>query len=200
MVTSWFWLVGIVVLSLLPPLIKTLIGGNEDTVTAYLALFSIAVGLGSGLAAVIARGRIVLRTTIVGALLIAVFALDLGMATFGVSPALSPQAPERCVCVATSDSRRHRSRRSGDRWRSVHRAGFRGGAGLVGRRLSRAHGRRGQCAQCCFHDRRHRRGFALLQKFGVTVPMLFLGIGVATLAVALAIRWTMPAATNQVGD
>src|SRR4029078_6491868 len=32
-VTSWFWLVGIVVLSLLPPLIKTLIGGNEDTVT-----------------------------------------------------------------------------------------------------------------------------------------------------------------------
>ena len=39
MVTSWFWLVGIVVLSLLPPLIKTIIGGNEDTVTAYLALF-----------------------------------------------------------------------------------------------------------------------------------------------------------------
>ena len=37
MVTSWFWLVGIVVLSLLPPLIKTLIGGNEDTVTVYLA-------------------------------------------------------------------------------------------------------------------------------------------------------------------
>ncbi len=34
MVTSWFWLVGIVVLALLPPLIKTLIGGNEDTVIA----------------------------------------------------------------------------------------------------------------------------------------------------------------------
>ena len=49
MVTSWFWLVGIVVLSLLPPLIKTLIGGNEDTVTAYLAMFSVAVGAGSGL-------------------------------------------------------------------------------------------------------------------------------------------------------
>ena len=47
MVTSWFWLVGIVVMSLLPPLIKTLIGGNEDTVTAYLALFSIAIGVGS---------------------------------------------------------------------------------------------------------------------------------------------------------
>ena len=70
MVTSWFWLVGIVVLSLLPPLIKTLIGGNEDTVTAYLAIFTVAVGAGSGLAAAIARGRIVLRTTLVGAVLI----------------------------------------------------------------------------------------------------------------------------------
>ncbi|MEI9805956.1 MAG: hypothetical protein WDN48_18260 [Pseudolabrys sp.] len=80
MVTSWFWLVGIVVLSLLPPLIKTLIGGNEDTVTAYLALFSIAVGIGSGLAAAIARGRIVLGTTLAGAVLLGLFALDLGFA------------------------------------------------------------------------------------------------------------------------
>src|SRR3974390_3100105 len=62
MVTSWFWLIGIVALSLLPPLIKTLIGGDESTVSIYLALFSIAVGAGSGLAAAIARGRIVLKT------------------------------------------------------------------------------------------------------------------------------------------
>ena len=83
MVTSWFWLVGIVVLSLLPPLIKTLIGGNEDTVTVYLALFSIAVGVGSGLAAAIARGRIVLKTTLVGCVLLGVFALDLGIGDLG---------------------------------------------------------------------------------------------------------------------
>jgi len=93
MVTSWFWLVGIVVLSLLPPLIKTLIGGNEDTVTAYLALFSIAVGAGSALAALIARGRIVLKTTLAGCVLLALFALDLGFATYGLSAATSPQAP-----------------------------------------------------------------------------------------------------------
>jgi acyl-[acyl-carrier-protein]-phospholipid O-acyltransferase/long-chain-fatty-acid--[acyl-carrier-protein] ligase len=93
MVTSWFWLVGIVVLALLPPLIKALIGGNEATVTAYLALFSIAVGIGSGAAAVIARGRIVLKTTLAGAVLLAAFALDLGFATFGAAPAASPQGP-----------------------------------------------------------------------------------------------------------
>jgi acyl-[acyl-carrier-protein]-phospholipid O-acyltransferase/long-chain-fatty-acid--[acyl-carrier-protein] ligase len=93
MVTTWFWLVGIVVLSLLPPLIKVLIGGDEDTVTVYLALFSVAVGVGSSLAALIARGRIVLKTTFVGGLLIALFAFDLGWASSGVAPAGAPQSP-----------------------------------------------------------------------------------------------------------
>jgi len=36
---------------------------------------------------------------------------------------------------------------------------------------------------------------AALQKFGATVPMLFLGIGGATLLVALAIWKTMPKAS-----
>ena len=48
LVTSWFWLVGAVVLSLLPPLVKNVVGGNEEVVTAYLAFFSIAVAVGSG--------------------------------------------------------------------------------------------------------------------------------------------------------
>src|SRR5262245_51135031 len=86
MVTSWFWLVGIVVLSLLPPLIKTLVGGNEETVIAYLALFTIAVGLGSALAAAVARGRIILKTTLAGAILLGLFALGVGIATLGLVP------------------------------------------------------------------------------------------------------------------
>ena len=91
--TSWFWLVGILILSLLPPLIKTLIGGNEDTVIVYLAIFTVAVGAGSGLAAGIARGRIVLGTTLGGAVLLGVFAIDLGAATLGAAPIASPQGP-----------------------------------------------------------------------------------------------------------
>jgi acyl-[acyl-carrier-protein]-phospholipid O-acyltransferase/long-chain-fatty-acid--[acyl-carrier-protein] ligase len=74
-------------------LIKTLIGGNEYTVTAYLAVFSIAVGVGSGLAAAIARGQIVLKTTLVGAVLLGGFALDLGVATLDATPATSLQGP-----------------------------------------------------------------------------------------------------------
>ena len=89
-VTSWFWLVGIVVLSLLPPLIKTLIGGNEDTVTAYLALFSIAVGAGSGLAAVIARGVSGSLPRWQARCCSAPFALDLGFAVFGAGAAALP--------------------------------------------------------------------------------------------------------------
>ena len=197
MVTSWFWLVGIIVLSLLPPLIKTLIGGNEDTVTVYLALFSIAVGAGSGLAAVIARGRIVLRTTVAGAALIGVFALDLGMVTFGASPVLSPQAPN--VVFASPLGLRA----------GIDLAGLAIGGGLfivpafaAVQAWSDADYRARTVAAVNVLNAAFMTGatvlVALLQHFGITVPMLFLGIGVATFAVALAIRRTMPRDVNGV--
>jgi len=193
MVTSWFWLVGIVVLSLLPPLIKTLIGGNEDTVTIYLALFSIAVGIGSGLAAKIARGRIVLKTTLIGAVLLSLFALDLALATLGAGAAPAPQTPGTVfssllglrvaidlVGLATAGGLfivpafAAVQAWSGADYRArtvaavnVLNAAFMTGATVV---------------------------VALMQKFGVTVPALFLMIGVATLGVALAIWRTMPKA------
>ena len=51
LVTSWFWLVGAVSLSLMPPLVKNVLGGNEEVVTTCLAIFSISIAIGSGLAA-----------------------------------------------------------------------------------------------------------------------------------------------------
>ena len=191
LVTSWFWLVGIVVLSLLPPLIKTLIGGNEDTVTAYLALFSIAVGLGSGLAAKIARGRIVLNTTLAGAVLLGVFALDLGFATFGVAPALSSQAPG-VVFFSMLGLRV-----------AIDLAGLAIAGGLfivpafaAVQAWSSADYRARTVAAVNVLNAAFMTGatvlVALLQKAGVTVPMLFLAIGAATLAAALAIWRTMP--------
>jgi acyl-[acyl-carrier-protein]-phospholipid O-acyltransferase/long-chain-fatty-acid--[acyl-carrier-protein] ligase len=191
MVTSWFWLVGIVVLSLLPPLIKTLIGGNEDTVTAYLAIFTIAVGAGSGLAAAIARGRIVLRTTLVGAVLIGIFAIDLGAATLGAAPVKSAQGPAAVFASAL---------------------GVRAAADLCG--LAVAGGLFIVPAFSAVQawsgiDRRARTIaavnvlnaafmtgatilLAVMQKFGATVSVLFLLIGTMTLLVALAIWKTMP--------
>jgi acyl-[acyl-carrier-protein]-phospholipid O-acyltransferase/long-chain-fatty-acid--[acyl-carrier-protein] ligase len=191
MVTSWFWLVGIVVLSLLPPLIKALIGGDEATVTSYLALFSIAVGIGSGLAARLARGRIVLNITLAGAVLIALFALDLGIATLGAASAPSLQGPGAVFSSAL---------------------GIRAAIDLVG--LAIAGGlfivpafaavqawsdvdyRARTIAAVNVLNAAFMTGatvvVASLQKFGVTLPMLFLLIGVTTLLVAATIWRTMP--------
>jgi len=89
-VTSWFWLIGAVVLSLLPPLVKDALGGSEEVVNAYLAVFSIAIAIGSGLASWLAHGRIILLPTLIGAVILGAFALDLAFATFGARPAAEP--------------------------------------------------------------------------------------------------------------
>src|SRR5205823_14618815 len=85
--TSWFWLVGAVALSLMPPLVKSVLGATEEVVTVFLAVFSISIAIGSGLAAWIAHGRIVLTPTLVGAFLLDLFALDLGWRKYGLAAA-----------------------------------------------------------------------------------------------------------------
>jgi acyl-[acyl-carrier-protein]-phospholipid O-acyltransferase/long-chain-fatty-acid--[acyl-carrier-protein] ligase len=193
MVTSWFWLTGIVLLALLPPLIKTLIGGDEGAVTAYLALFSVAVGVGSGLAAMIARGRIVLTTTLVGCVLLALFALDLGVATLGAVPAAAPQGP--AVVFASALGIRA----------AIDLAGLAIAGGLfivpafaaVQAWAGADHRARTVAAVNVLNAAFMTAAtvaVAVLQKFGVTVPVLFLGIGGATALVALAIWKTMPKA------
>ena len=191
MVTSWFWLVGIVVLSLLPPMIKTLIGGNEDTVIAYLAIFTIAVGAGSGLAAAIARGRIMLRTTLVGALLLGIFAIDLGAATLGAPPVVSAQGPAAVFASALGVRT------------AVDLCGLAIAGGLfivpafsAVQAWSDVDYRARTIAAVNVLNAAFMTGatilVAVMQKFGVTIPALFLLIGVLTLLVALAIWKTMP--------
>lgn len=87
LISSWFWLCGIIVLSLLPPLVSKALGGNEEVATVFLAVFSVAVAVGSGLAAVIARGRIVLWPTPLGAVILGLCAFDLGWANSAAEPA-----------------------------------------------------------------------------------------------------------------
>src|ERR1700751_125215 len=96
-VTSLFWLVGAVVLSLLPPLVMHTLGAAETVVTIYLAVFAVAIGVGSGLASWLSGGGIVLLPTAFGALLIGLFSLDLGLALLrlpavDMTTALAPSA------------------------------------------------------------------------------------------------------------
>lgn len=79
LVVSWFWAVGAVALALLPPLVKDHVGGNESVVTLFLALFVVGIASGSLLAARLSRGRILLSLAPVGAALMGLFGLDLGL-------------------------------------------------------------------------------------------------------------------------
>ena len=186
LVTSWFWLVGVIVLSLLPPLVKNLLGGNEEVVTAYLAIFSIAVAVGSGLAAWLASGRIVLLPTLVGGVLLGVFSLYLGFVTYGATPPAELSGPQTVFATA----------------RGIHVA-----IGMIG--LAIAGGLFIVPAFAAVQawagaDRRARviaavnvlnalfmvsatLVVAILQSFGMTTPALFLLLGVLNLAVAVAI-------------
>ncbi|HLH96740.1 MAG TPA: acyl-[ACP]--phospholipid O-acyltransferase [Xanthobacteraceae bacterium] len=86
MVTSWFWLVGAIVVGLLVPLVKNVLGGSEEVAQTCLAIFSVSIAIGSGLAAWLAAGRIILLPTLIGAVLIGLFAIDIGWSTSGVAP------------------------------------------------------------------------------------------------------------------
>ena len=90
LVTSWFWLTGALVMSLLPPLVSFHIGGSEGVVTVFLTIFSVAVAIGSALAAWLAHGRIILLPTLVAAVLLGLFSIDLGWTTSAMAPATHP--------------------------------------------------------------------------------------------------------------
>jgi acyl-[acyl-carrier-protein]-phospholipid O-acyltransferase/long-chain-fatty-acid--[acyl-carrier-protein] ligase len=190
-VTSWFWLVGIVVLSLLPPLVKLQIGGDEDTVTAYLVIFSVAVGVGSALAALIARGRIVLRTTLAGAVLLGLFALDLGVAVRDVAPMSGAHGPRDVLFSLVGG------------WIAFDLAGLAVAGGLyivpvfaAVQAWAGAAYRARTVAAVNVLNAAFMTGatviVAILQSLGITLSMLFAGLGVLSLLVAATIWKTMP--------
>jgi acyl-[acyl-carrier-protein]-phospholipid O-acyltransferase / long-chain-fatty-acid--[acyl-carrier-protein] ligase len=192
LVTSWFWLVGLLVMSLLPPLVTFHIGGSEGVVTVFLAIFSVAVAVGSALAAWLAHGRIILLPTLVGAVLLGVFSLDLGW-TASAMPSAT-----HLLGIAEFFAARY----------SIHLAIDLAGLALAG----------GLFIVPAFTavqawagaDRRARvvaavnvlnAAFmvvgaiilAVLQKLGLGMPVLFALLGVANLVVAVVIARTMPA-------
>lgn len=90
--SSWFWAVGAVALALLPTVVKGALGGVDELVTIYLAIFAIAIAVGSGLAAWLSGHRLILVTTPIAAVLIAVAAGDAAWALAGAAPRTAPLA------------------------------------------------------------------------------------------------------------
>jgi acyl-[acyl-carrier-protein]-phospholipid O-acyltransferase/long-chain-fatty-acid--[acyl-carrier-protein] ligase len=85
-VTSLFWLFGSIAMSLAPSLITQTLHGAEIVVSVHLAVFAVGIAAGSGLAAFLLKGKIVLLPSAVGAALVALGAADLGVALL-LSPA-----------------------------------------------------------------------------------------------------------------
>ena len=79
-IVSWFWLVGAVVLSLLPALVKDVIGGTEGVVTLCLAVFAIGIAAGSLFAAHLSHVRPNLALVPIGAIIMGIIGLDLAWA------------------------------------------------------------------------------------------------------------------------
>jgi acyl-[acyl-carrier-protein]-phospholipid O-acyltransferase/long-chain-fatty-acid--[acyl-carrier-protein] ligase len=198
LVVSWFWLVGAVVLSLLPALVKHVVAGGENDVyrgfLSFLAIFAVFIALGSLLAAWLAAGRIILLPTVLGAVLIGVFAIDLGLASHAGAVA-------NTLGGFFSAGRGIRI--------SVDLAGLALGGGLFVVPVFTAlqawagvdHRARVIAANNVLNAAYMVVGtllIALLQFTGVSTGTLFVLIGVATLAVAIAVGITMP--THWVSD
>ncbi|MCJ8190437.1 MFS transporter [Sphingomicrobium aestuariivivum] len=74
---SLFWALGAVLLAQFPPLVKNALGGNETVATAFLAIFSIGVALGSVAANRLLKGKVSARLAPWAGLGMALFVLDL---------------------------------------------------------------------------------------------------------------------------
>jgi acyl-[acyl-carrier-protein]-phospholipid O-acyltransferase / long-chain-fatty-acid--[acyl-carrier-protein] ligase len=192
LVTSWFWLVGAVALSLMPPLVKNVLGASEEVVTAYLAVFSVAIAVGSLLAAWLAHGRIVLFPTLLGAFLLAVFALDLGLSTWG-----APLVITKLGVAEVFSS-----------WKGIRIAIDLAGLAIAGglfivpsfaavQSWAGADKRARVIAAVNVLNAAFIVGgtlvVAALQAFGATLPLLFVLIGIANLIALVVIAKTMPA-------
>ncbi len=76
-IVSWFWVVGAVMLSILPPMVKDVLGGTQKLVTACLIVFVVGIAFGSMLAARASRLRPNLGVVPLGALVMGLIGLDL---------------------------------------------------------------------------------------------------------------------------
>jgi acyl-[acyl-carrier-protein]-phospholipid O-acyltransferase / long-chain-fatty-acid--[acyl-carrier-protein] ligase len=89
-VTSWFWLVGVVAMSLLPVLVKDVLGGNENAITGSLIAFTLGIAVGSGIAARASHDTPNLTLVPRAAMLMALFALALAAIAGTVAKTATP--------------------------------------------------------------------------------------------------------------
>ena len=78
---SWFWFYGAIYLAQLPAFTQRILGGDEHVFTLLLALFSIGIGIGSLLCERLSGRRVELGLVPFGSIGLSLFAFDLWLAT-----------------------------------------------------------------------------------------------------------------------
>jgi len=86
-IVSWFWLVGAVVLSLLPVVVKKSVGGTEGVVTLCLTVFAIGIATGSLLAAQLSHERPNVALVPLGSIVMGLVGFDLAWTIGHLTPA-----------------------------------------------------------------------------------------------------------------
>jgi MFS family permease len=83
---SWFWFYGAIYLAQLPAFTQRVLHGDEHVFTLLLALFSIGIGIGSLLCERLSRRSVELGLVPLGSIGLSLFAVDLWLATRGAIP------------------------------------------------------------------------------------------------------------------
>ncbi|KAB2892710.1 MAG: MFS transporter [Burkholderiaceae bacterium] len=84
---SWMWFFGAVFLSLFPAFAKDVLHGNEQVASLLLVVFSVGIGVGSLLCEVLSKRHVEIGLVPLGAIGMSVFAVDLYFAARGLPPA-----------------------------------------------------------------------------------------------------------------
>jgi 1-acyl-sn-glycerol-3-phosphate acyltransferase len=84
---SWMWFFGAVFLSQFPSFAKEVLHGNEQVASLLLVVFSVGIGIGSLLCEVLSRRHVEIGLVPLGAIGMSVFAIDLYFASRGLPPA-----------------------------------------------------------------------------------------------------------------
>jgi acyl-[acyl-carrier-protein]-phospholipid O-acyltransferase / long-chain-fatty-acid--[acyl-carrier-protein] ligase len=82
---SWFWFVGVMMLTLLPPFTLEVLHADSTVANLFIATFTIGIGGGSLLANTLLRGEVSARFAPLAAVLMTIFLIDLSFATWQLS-------------------------------------------------------------------------------------------------------------------
>jgi acyl-[acyl-carrier-protein]-phospholipid O-acyltransferase/long-chain-fatty-acid--[acyl-carrier-protein] ligase len=83
---SWFWFVGATFLTLFPAYAQKTIGAEEELVTLFLALFSVGIAVGSLVCNRLLKGMITARFVPIAAVAMAIFCIDMYFASERLAP------------------------------------------------------------------------------------------------------------------